>query len=159
MLEAMLDALCSGLRSQGVSALRAYPDARLDSMEPAVAVSLKKATVASGGFGDYLGERDGLGVQGLVCDAKFALEIWAPAAGGSVAVSVETDRLFSALWALSGGFGPGCFSIGEVGYDRALDRLCCGCELTARFWLLRESEDGPEIEKFTVKGMILHGNE
>ena len=159
MLEAILSALCQTLEAGELSVIRSWPDKRLETPEPVVAVSLKKAALSGGAFGDYLGEGESGSVRGFVCDARFALDVCLDPAAGSEGISAETDKLLAAVWSLSGELGPGNFTIGETGYDRALGRLCCRCELGARFWLVRDEEVAPELQKFTVKGMILHGNE
>ena len=156
MLEAISNKLCAELAAQGIRAVAAYPNADIPRNEPVVAVSLKNAGISGGGFGDYMGLDDSGEVYGLMCDAKFELDICSDVEGGYSALARECDRLIAAVWELSGGFGA--LSLGECVYDRALCCLRCRGALGARFWLTRGGSDG-EILDFTVKGMILHGNE
>ena len=157
MLEAVSRKLCDELRHKGINALMAYPDADMDRQKGVVAVSIKKAQVKSGGFGDYLGYGDTGEVYGLVCEAKFALDIYSEPEGGYAALSKECDSLISAVWEISGGIGE--LTLGECSYDKTLCALRCPGALDAKFWLTRNGDESGEIEEFTVKGMILHGNE
>ena len=156
MLEAMSKKLCDELRSLGINAVLAYPDGEMDAGTPMVAISLKNAAIGGGGFGDYLGVDDAGEVYGIRCQAKFALDVYSHTEGGYARLSKECDRLISALWALSGGIGA--LELGECSYDKALCCLKCRGQLGASFWLTQGSET-EEITDFTVKGMILHGNE
>ncbi|MGI6028248.1 MAG: hypothetical protein ACOX81_02410 [Candidatus Heteroscillospira sp.] len=158
MLEAVLGELRRGLEAQGINALCAYPNMEIPRSEAVVALSVKKAAVSAGGFGDYLGMTEAGEAMALVCDAQFSMDIYSDADGGMAEMSRQADRLIGAVWALSGALGPGALTLGQTEYDRNLCCLRCRGELGARFWLLHE-ETAPEIEKFTVKGMILHGDE
>jgi len=157
VLEAISKKLCSELCDKGINAFTAYPVGDIPRDEPVVAVSLKKAQVSSGGFGDYMG-LDSMGeVYGLMCSAQFELGIYTDADEGYSRMSGECDRLIAAVWDLSGGIGS--VSFGQCEYDKNLNCLyCCGV-LGAGFWLTRGGEDADEIHEFTVKGMILHGNQ
>lgn len=157
MLDAMTQTLVSELLEHGVNAMRAFPGEPPEPDGSAVAVCLKKATVAPGGFGDYMGQSGGDECFGLSCRASFALDVYSGAAEGSAGLSAAVDNLILAVGELSGGFGPGELSIGAVEFDRQLCRMRCRCELGAQFWLVRESGGETEFTGFTVKGMILHG--
>ena len=157
MLDAMTQTLVSELREHGVNAMRAFPGEPPEPDGSAVAVCLKKATVAPGGFGDYMGQSGGDECFGLSCRASFALDVYSGAAEGSAGLSAAVDNLILAVGELSGGFGPGELSIGAVEFDRQLCRMRCRCELGAQFWLVREPGGETEFTGFTVKGMILHG--
>ena len=159
MLEAVLNTLCTALTERQIPAVRAFPDVRLMSPAPAVAVGVKKAAVRRGGLDSYLGENDAGSVYALLCDTQFALDIYVEPSGGAEAVSAEADRLTEAIWDMAGAAGPESFSLGETVYDRGTDRLLCRCTLGARFWLIRDTAKEPELTKFTVKGMILNGGD
>ena len=157
MLDAMTQTLVDELAEHGVHAVRAFPGETPEPDGSAVAVCLKKATVAPGGFGDYMG-MSGSGEQfGLSCRAVFALDVYSAAAEGSAGRSAAVDDLILAVGELSGGFGPGELGIGAAEFDTKLCRMRCRCELGAQFWLVREPGGETEFTGFTVKGMILHG--
>jgi hypothetical protein len=160
MLDAMTGRLCALLCEKGLRAIYAYPDAPIDRTAPAVAVSVQKAVVGPGGYGDYIGLEGEEELFALRCDAQFALDICTEPEGGYAALSAEADRLAAALWALGGEMGAPALTLGQAEYDRKSGCLRCRCALSASFWLVRRPEETPgTFSGFTVKGMILHGNE
>jgi len=160
MLEAMTQTLCAALCAQGVRAVSAFPDAPVDRTGPLVAVSVKKAVIGPGGYGDFVGLEREEELFALRCDAQFALDVRTGPAGGYDALSAETDRLTAALWSLGDMGGPPGLTIEQAEYDRKSDCLRCRCALSASFWLARPAEEfSGTFSGFLVKGMILHANE
>ena len=82
MLDAIVNALITGLCAEGINAAAKYPAAPLEPGESLVCVSLKSAKLTASGCGDYIGIGT---VDGLVKDmygsrAEFcaALDIYSP---------------------------------------------------------------------------------
>ena len=128
MTRAVLDAVLSALRAEGLTAVAQYPGQALDKKTPMVCVGVRSQTLEPAAFGQYLGRQE--------CQALFA-------------------KIAAALSALPAGVRLRKLTRGELAPDPATQMLRCPCAVDCDAWFtgLRE-EDGETWLEFQLKGVL-----
>ncbi len=168
MLDSILDAVVTALKSESISAFREFPEKRADvKTGVSVSVGLGDCKCVSSGMGEYLGTRAGQGgsadieLFGRRIELTLRFEIFSPfgAPHGAAACVKCADRLRECLAKLPSGLKALEMESGEICMDEKLSCFRCVCTLRALAFLVAES-DGTETEflDFVLKGTVYSGN-
>lgn len=148
------------LNDSGVDAITAWGKGeRTKRSAPVVAVSLRGCTVESGGFQDYLGERQNgetgrwEQLYGRKAKVVLGLDLYAPVSVGETGIQLAFDQLTRCLTVNPpSGIALETLHCGETEYEQDGRMLKRKVEGTCRVCLYAVTEDGGTFLDFEIKG-------
>ena len=163
MTDTILSALTASLVSADVPAIRAWPEAALDTAESCVCVEMKSCRLSGSGMGEYLGLRttsdgqDDAELYGLRLETEILLTVLAPTAADCASM---LDDLSAALDTLPGGLKVQALVCSQVKPDRAAGMYRCEAVLSTLAYLLAErDEETGCFTDFELKGVIRNADQ
>lgn len=151
------------LRSQGLNAVTAWPEAgRKKCRGVAAAVSIRTCEGGPGGFQDYLGERYSQEsgrweeIYGRRIKITFGLDLYAgrTAAGGESTLRRAFDTLTEALHTKGPeGLRVLELSAGEVEYRQEYELFHCPAEAVCEAYLYAVADEGGAFLDFEIRGV------
>ncbi len=158
MTRAVLDAVLSALRAEGLTAVAQYPGQALDKKTPMVCVGVRSQTLEPAAFGQYLGRQEVQGAvaerYGVKAEMTVLLDLYLPPARAGECQALFA-KIAAALSALPAGVRLRKLTRGELAPDPATQMLRCPCAVDCDAWFtgLRE-EDGETWLEFQLKGVL-----
>ncbi len=167
MLDSILDAVVSTLKSESIRAFREFPEIKAEvKTGVSVSVGIEGCKCLSSGMSEYLGTRTGMGgsadaeLFGRRLELTLRFEIYSPSGGscGAKACLQCVDRLRASMEKLPSGLKALDMESKEVFADEKLNCYRCVCLARALAFLVAES-DGSETEflDFVLKGTVESG--
>ncbi|MEG2420072.1 MAG: hypothetical protein RSB55_00875 [Oscillospiraceae bacterium] len=155
------EAMVTFLKGAGLDALSAWsPTERKKLTGAVVAVSLRGCESTTGGFRDYLGERENKNtglweeLYGKRVALSFGLDVYCPREGGGGALQEVYDKLAGALQtAAPAGLTVLSLSRGAAGFQEETGLLLCPMEAQCSAYLYAVADEGGQFADFEVKGV------
>ena len=161
-LDKVRERMAEHLNANGIEAITAWESAsRIKRDDPVVVVSLRGCTVESGGFQDYLGERQNSEtgkweeLYGRKAKVVLGFDVYAPASVGDSGIQSVFDRLTQCLSVNPpSGVVFESISCGETEYEQDGRVLKRKIEASCRVYLYAVTEVGGTFLNFEMKGEV-----